>query len=153
MPNVNFYWAGDGPYRDKILPALEKFDNFHWLGHLKYPDEVRQFFSEIDIYALVSGIDMSPHTLLEAGLMKKPILATNVGGISESCKDGETCFLIKENDWNDWIKNLTNTQLNQLKNDEKICFINKKINYGTRSSSLISLPNSCLLYTSDAADE
>ena len=31
MPEVNFYWAGDGPYRDKILPELEKFDNFHWL--------------------------------------------------------------------------------------------------------------------------
>ncbi len=45
------------------------------------------------------------------------------------------------NNWNDWIKNLTNTQPNQLKDDEKICFINKKINYGTKSSSLISLPN------------
>ena len=46
-----------------------------------------------------------------------------------------------KNNWNDWIKNLTNTQPNQLKDNEKICFINKKINYGTRSSSLISLPN------------
>ena len=45
------------------------------------------------------------------------------------------------NNWNDWIKNLTNTQPNQLKDNEKICFINKKINYGTKSSSLISLPN------------
>ena len=45
------------------------------------------------------------------------------------------------NNWNDWIKNLTNTQPNQLKGNEKICFINKKINYGTKSSSLISLPN------------
>ena len=45
------------------------------------------------------------------------------------------------NNWNDWIKNLTNTQPNQLNDNEKICFINKKMNYGTRSSSLISLPN------------
>ena len=107
LPDINFYWVGDGSYRDKILPVLEKFDNFHWLGHLKYPDEVRQFFSEIDIYALMSGTDMSPHTLLEAGLMKKPILATNVGGISESCKDGETCFLIKKNDSDDWINKIS----------------------------------------------
>ena len=107
MPDVNFYWAGDGQYRDKILPMLEKFDNFHWLGQLKYPDEVRQFFTESDIYALVSGMDMSPHTLLEASLMKKPILATNVGGISESCKDGETCFLIKKGDSSDWINKIS----------------------------------------------
>ena len=32
------------------------------------------------------------------------------------------------NNWNDWIKNMTNTQPNQLKDNEKICFINKKIN-------------------------
>ena len=36
---------------------------------------------------------------------------------------------------------MTNTQPNKLKDDEKICFVNKKINYGTKSSSLISLPN------------
>ena len=118
MPDVNFYWVGDGPYSDKILPALEKFDNFHWLGHLKYPNEVRQFFSEIDIYALVSGIDMSPHTLLEAGIMKKPILATNVGGISESCKNGETCFLIKKNDSDDWINKISTLLNNKAKMKE-----------------------------------
>ena len=118
MPDVNFYWVGDGPYRDKILPTLEKFDNFHWLGYLKYPDGVRQFFSEIDIYALVSGVDMSPHTLLEAGLMKKPILATNVGGISESCKNGETCFLIKKNDSDDWINKISTLLNNKAKMKE-----------------------------------
>ena len=26
MPDVTFYWVGDGPYRDKILPILEKYD-------------------------------------------------------------------------------------------------------------------------------
>ena len=46
-----------------------------------------------------------------------------------------------KNNWKDWIKNLTNTQSNQLNDDDKICFINEKINYGTKSSSLISLPN------------
>ena len=45
------------------------------------------------------------------------------------------------NDWDNWIKNLTNTQQIQLKDHEKIYFVNEKMNYGTRSSSLISLPN------------
>ena len=62
MPKIHFYWAGDGPYRDKILAELEKFDNFHWLGNLEYPGKVRDFLTEIDIYALISGIDMSPLT-------------------------------------------------------------------------------------------
>jgi len=97
MPDVTFYWAGDGPYRDDVLPILEKFDNFQWLGALEYPDKVRDFLTEIDVYALLSGIDMSPLTLLEAQLMEKPVIATNVGGIPELMKDGETGFLVTKN--------------------------------------------------------
>ena len=96
MPNVHFYWAGDGVYREQVLPLLEKYENFHWLGSLEYPDKVREFLTEIDVYALISGIDMSPLTLQEAQLMEKPVVATNVGGIPELMKDGETGFLIEK---------------------------------------------------------
>ena len=96
MPNVHFYWAGDGVYRDQVLPLLEKYENFHWLGSLEYPDKVREFLTEIDVYALISGIDMSPLTLQEAQLMEKPVVATNVGGIPELMKDGKTGFLIEK---------------------------------------------------------
>jgi len=96
MPDVHFYWAGDGVYKDEVLPLLEKYENFHWLGSLEYPDKVREFLTEIDVYALISGIDMSPLTLQEAQLMEKPVVATNVGGIPELMKDGETGFLIEK---------------------------------------------------------
>jgi len=96
MPDVHFYWAGDGVYRDQILPTLEKYENFHWLGSLEYPDKVREFLTEIDVYALISGIDMSPLTLQEAQLMRKAVVATNVGGIPELMKDGETGYLIEK---------------------------------------------------------
>ena len=75
---------------------LEKYENFHWLGSLEYPEKVREFLTEIDVYALISGIDMSPLTLQEAQLMKKPVIATNVGGIPELMEDGETGLLIEK---------------------------------------------------------
>ncbi len=96
FPQITFYWVGDGPYRNEVLPELEKFKNFHWLGSLEYPKKIREFFSEIDAYALITGIDMSPLTLLEAQLMKIPVIATNVGGIPELMKDGKTGFLIEK---------------------------------------------------------
>ena len=96
FPKITFYWAGDGPYAEKILLMLEKYPNFKWLGNLDYPDKVRQFLTEIDIYALISGMDMSPLTLQEAQLMEKPVIATNVGGIPELIKDGETGFLVEK---------------------------------------------------------
>ena len=98
MPETTFYWVGDGPYKENVLPILEKYDNFKWLGALEYPIKIREFLTEIDVYALLSGIDMAPLTLLEAQLMKKPVIATNVGGIPELMKDKENGFLIEKGD-------------------------------------------------------
>jgi len=119
MPNVTFYWVGDGPHRDKILSVLDKYDNFKWLGSLEYPDKIRQYLTEIDVYGLVSGIDMSPLTLLEAQLMKKSVVATNVGGIPELMKDDETGFLVEKGNAKEWIEKLSllindNEQAKQL---------------------------------------
>ncbi len=107
LPHVTFYWVGDGPYRDYVLSYLKKYENFKWLGPLQYPDRVREYLSEIDIYALVTGIDMSPLTLLEAQLMEKPVMATNVGGVSELMKDGETGFLVEKGNHQQLIDKIT----------------------------------------------
>ncbi len=105
-PKITFYWAGDGPYKDEILSILGKYENFEWLGNLDYPNKVKEFLSEIDIYGLCSGLDMSPHTILEAGILKKPTIATNVGGVSESIINNETGFLVEPNNPNDWIEKI-----------------------------------------------
>ena len=143
MPEVNFYWAGDGPYQKKILPILEKFDNFHWLGNLDYPGEVRQFLSEIDVYGLLTGIDMSPHTLLEAGLMKKSVIATNVGGVSESCIDNKTCFLIEKNDPEGWIDKISvllkHKEKMKLMGNEGFEYVNKNFLWGKIAEDFINI--------------
>ena len=119
MPNVHFYWAGDGVYKDEILPTLEKYENFHWLGSLEYPDKVREFLTEIDVYALISGIDMSPLTLQEAQLMEKAVVATNVGGIPELMKDGETGYLIEKDNPEELFEKLS-ILLNNLEKTKEI---------------------------------
>ena len=119
MPDVNFYWAGDGQYKNRILDVLEKFDNFHWLGPLSYPDKVREFLSEIDIYAIITGMDTTPLSLKEAQLMQVPVIGTDVGGISETMKDGETGFLVREGEYNDIVKKIT-VLLNDKELSEKM---------------------------------
>ena len=98
---------------------LKKYKNFEWLGPLEYPNEVRQYLSEIDIYALISGLDMSPLTLLEAQLMKKPIIATNVGGIPELMIDKKTGFLIEKGSSKELIKKIEE-MLNEPKKMEEM---------------------------------
>tara|TARA_B110000014_G_C20126368_1_gene600423 strand:- start:3522 stop:4580 length:1059 start_codon:yes stop_codon:yes gene_type:complete len=107
FPNIMFYWVGDGPYRKTVLPFLEKYENFKWLGKLEYPRKIRQFLSEIDIYALLTGIDMSPLSLQEAQLMGKPVIATNVGGIPELMKNEVTGFLVEKDESSQLIEKIS----------------------------------------------
>ena len=98
LPNVTFYLIGDGVYRDEIIPKLKKFENFVWMGNLEYPNEVKKFFSSIDVYLLLSGLEGLGQSIIEAMLMKKPVIASNIGGIPEIVKDGETGFLVNLGD-------------------------------------------------------
>ena len=125
---MKFYWVGDGPFRKEILSRLEKYKNFEWLGALEYPNKVRKYLSEIDIYALVSGLDMSPLTLLEAQLMQKPVIATNVGGIPELMINEKTGFLIEKGDSENLIK-----KISELLSDTK-----KAKNMGSEGRKFVS---------------
>ena len=93
-------------YKHQILEKLERYDNFHYLGTLGYPDEVRQYLTEIDIYALPTGMDTTPLSCREAMAMKKPIISTRVGGIPEMIYDKETGFLADEGDYQTWIESI-----------------------------------------------
>ena len=106
MPDVHFYWAGDGQYKGPILEKFEKYENFHYLGTLGYPDEVRQYLTEIDIYALPTGMDTTPLSCREAMAMKKPIIGTRVGGIPEMIYDKKTGCLVNEGDEKAWMESI-----------------------------------------------
>ena len=107
MPEINFYWVGDGQYKDRVLPVLGRFDNFHWLGSLQYPDQVREYLTEIDVYALITGMDLAPLSLKEAQLMEKPVVVTNVGGNPEMMVDKKTGFLVEEGNVDDLFEKLS----------------------------------------------
>ena len=133
IPDVNFYWAGDGKYREKITERLEKYENFKWVGRLDYPEGVRKFLETIDIYALITGMDLAPLTLKEAQLMGKPVLATDVGGNKEMMVDKETGFLVREGEPNDVIekikKLLEDKTMSTEMGEKGIEFVKKEFNW------------------------
>ena len=98
MSDVTFYLVGDGMYSDKIIPKLEKFDNFVWLKNLEYPKKIMQFLSSIDVFLLLSGLEGLGQSIIEAMIMKRPVIATNVGGIPEIVKENDTGFLVEKGD-------------------------------------------------------
>jgi len=143
MPEINFYWVGDGQYKDKILPVLEKFENFHWLGPLQYPDKVREYLTEIDVYALITGMDLASLSLKEAQLMGKPVVATNVGGNPEMMMDGKTGFLVKEGDVDDLFEKLSsllkNKEMRLEKGSNGTKFIEEKFSMDASAKNFIRI--------------
>jgi glycosyltransferase involved in cell wall biosynthesis len=148
MPNTHFYWVGDGQYKDRILPVLEKHSNFHYLGSLQYPDKVREYLTEIDVYALPTGMDTLPLSCKEAMVMQNPVIATNVGGIPEMIDDNKTGFLINEGDYNKWIEKLSvlinDKELSQKIGSEAQKFVIEKFNWDIVAKQFVNVIESYL---------
>ena len=145
LPDVQFYWVGHGPFEERILTELEKYENFHWLGKLEYPNKVREFLSEIDIYALITGMDLAPLSLKEAQLMKRPVIATDVGGNPEMMKDGVTGFLVEKGNHKQLIEKikllLADKKLAEQMGNEGRKFVEETYNWEVAAKKFIRILN------------
>lgn len=103
MPEVRFYFAGDGPYTDLI--ERKRPSNMVLLGRLS-KSGVQKLLARGDVFVHPSGLDAMPRSVMEASLMKKPIVASNIGGIPEIVKDNETGYLCDINDTEQWIEKI-----------------------------------------------
>ncbi|MEM3754888.1 MAG: glycosyltransferase family 4 protein, partial [Candidatus Bathyarchaeia archaeon] len=106
MRDVNFYIAGGGPYTPLVKKAYSKLRNAHFLGRLSHPDGVRKFYASCDLYALPSGLDCCPVTLLEASACGKPVIASRVGGIPELIEEGLTGWTIENGKLDEWVEKI-----------------------------------------------
>lgn len=137
MPQVNFYVAGSGPYLDYVL-SQDPPGNMKFLGQLSYPAEVKSFLKEGDLYVHPSGQDACPLTLMEAELMQKAVISTDVGGVPEVI--GDKRFLVKDGDTADWIRKIQ-WLLDHPGECETVgangrCFIEKNFSLSTISKDL-----------------
>ena len=98
VPNVKTIIAGRGDLLDRLKGeasgmGLEK--NIEFLG---YREDIPQLLQAMDIFILPSLSEGTPLSILEAMASQKPIVATDVGGLSEIVKNGETGFLVPSKD-------------------------------------------------------
>lgn len=93
--DVKFLIAGKGPLRKELEDLVKKHkiqDRVIFSGYIK---NIENLISESDVVILPSLWEGLPNILLEAMAMKKPIIATDVGGVREIVKNGENGFIVK----------------------------------------------------------
>jgi glycosyltransferase involved in cell wall biosynthesis len=82
---------------DRLIATHCLEDHVVWLGHVNRT-EVSRIMCESDIFVLPSLSEGTPRVLLEARAKSLPIIATNVGGIPLSVKDGVDGVLVEAKD-------------------------------------------------------
>lgn len=97
-PDAHWIIVGDGPERagiESLAGELGIADRIHLLGTRH---DTPRLVAALDIFALCSLNEASPVSILEALACEVPVVATNVGSISESIRPGETGCLIESQD-------------------------------------------------------
>jgi glycosyltransferase involved in cell wall biosynthesis len=100
MPDVNFYFAGDGPYFNLIKQNCPP--NMFLIGRVSEPG-VKKLLESGDIFVHPSELDALPRVVKEASLMEKPIVASNIGGIPEIVINNQTGYLCEIDNVDQWI--------------------------------------------------
>lgn len=93
-PGLRLVLVGDGSCRHRLeseVAALGITDRVRFTGLVH---GTRNLHAVFDISVLTSLSEGFPNTVIEAMAARRPVVATDVGGVSDAVVDGETGFLV-----------------------------------------------------------
>lgn len=97
-PQSRFLVVGDGPRRgalEKLAAELSLGEAVRFLGTR---NDVPKVLSLIDVLVLTSHMEANPVSILEGMAAEKPVVATRVGSVPETVRQGETGYLVDAGD-------------------------------------------------------
>jgi len=94
FPNAKILIVGDGPLRERLKALGERLKVKENLIFTGFRGDVGEILSAIDILVVPSLLEGFPMITLEAMAMAKPIVATNIDGITEQIQDGVSGILV-----------------------------------------------------------
>jgi len=95
--NVHLHLVGDGSLKAEIEEEVKKMDLTQYITFYGFVDNPLSYIKAADVLILPSIIEGLPGVLLEAMMCKTPVVAYNVGGISEIVSS-QTGNLIEKHD-------------------------------------------------------
>ncbi|MFA5210876.1 MAG: glycosyltransferase [Patescibacteria group bacterium] len=120
----NFYLKGDGDFNLEVENINKKYNN---VNLEKFDNNIKDFFTKIDLLIFPSRHEGLPITILEAGAYGVPVLASNVCGNRDLVINNKTGFLVDVNVDNfvEKIENLDNLKLKDIAENARINLLEK----------------------------
>ncbi|MBD3359133.1 MAG: glycosyltransferase [Candidatus Buchananbacteria bacterium] len=115
MPAVNLKIVGDGPQKQLLAKYIKEYNvnNVQLIGHTT-GEKLYNLIKQARFVILPSiWYENNPISVLEAFALGKPVIGSDLGGIPELVKDGQTGVIFKANDLND-LKDKINKNYNNL---------------------------------------
>ncbi|MGB3608048.1 MAG: glycosyltransferase family 4 protein [Psychroserpens sp.] len=95
IPNVHFSIIGAGPLKNDLETLSKQYGVSKYITFCGSTSEVNKYLLNSDLFILPSITEGFPIAILEAMRLGLPIVSTNVAGIPEMIKDGETGVIIE----------------------------------------------------------
>lgn len=102
-PRIRGLLAGGGPEFDLVRARASVSDAVAVLGDRA---DVADLMAASDVVCLTSSAEALPMVVLEAMALGKPVIATDVGGVSDAVLDGETGVLTAVDQGDDLVRAL-----------------------------------------------
>ena len=99
FPNTKLYIVGDGPLENECIALINELKLESKIILAGYQKNSKQYYKIFDIFLLSSHYEGLPYALLEAMMMGIPAVGTDVVGIKDLIKDGETGYLVPEGNY------------------------------------------------------
>lgn len=98
VPGARLLLVGDGPERSGIEHEIDRLGLGHIVRLLGVRRDVERLLAAADALLLTSISEGIPVTLIEGMAARLPVVSTDVGGVAEVVRDGETGFLAPAHD-------------------------------------------------------
>jgi L-malate glycosyltransferase len=116
--NIKVLILGDGKLRESLQQRIVSMGLEKHVILLGYRSDVLSILSNAAIFTLPSRIEGLPGVILEAFYCEVPVIAYNVGGISEVVKNNETGWLVDKDDEVNFIASVKDALTNTAKTSQ-----------------------------------
>lgn len=110
LPEVSFVLVGDGPQRQPLTQMAAQLKNVFFAGAR---NDVDRFYGAFDALILPSDVEGLPLVILEAMSAGVPVIASDVGAVSEAVIDGMSGIVV----WNPRDPSLFARAIVRLRNE------------------------------------
>jgi len=114
LPDTRLLLVGTGELKLQLESQAERLGLQSTVIFAGLQPKLGDYFVAADLLVMTSRIEGVPGVVLEAGAHKLPAVATEVGGVRESIRDGETGFIVGPEDHSAFVTSVIN-----LLNDDK----------------------------------